>query len=162
METKGLKKKQEALRLFGQPKRIHRAPLGHAAGEDCPGKTAFLSADIESIHRDARIWGPDAVYFRPERFHPGLPLQQTRAYMPFGAKPHLCPAAKGFGERMLALLVAVLVKGLGTKGHHGARVIFGDKKLDGEGGGKKRTATVLPGGRGAMDGWLLVWGSETE
>lgn len=74
----------------------------------------------------------------------------------------MCPAAKGFGERMIALILKVLVKDLGTKGHYGARIVFGDKKLDGEGNETQQKAVVLPSGRGEMNGWLLVREPVTE
>ncbi|KAK2028965.1 hypothetical protein LX32DRAFT_719483 [Colletotrichum zoysiae] len=126
----------EALRLYPPTKRIYRAST---AGEE--------AADVESLHHDERIWGPDALEFRPGRFA-ALTQDQKNAYMPFGADKNVCPAVNGFGGKMIASLVVVLIKRLGTSGD-GARIWFGDTKLDTD------TRAPLPTGRNDMWEWVI-------
>lgn len=127
---------QEALRLYPPTKRIYRAA-------DAPR----VAADVESLHHDERIWGPDALEFRPGRFT-ALTQDQCDAYMPFGVGKNACPAANGFGRRMIASLVAVLFNRLGSS-ESGARVWFGNDGLEGD------ARAPLPTGRGDMERWVV-------
>ncbi|KAK1992796.1 hypothetical protein LX36DRAFT_662091 [Colletotrichum falcatum] len=127
---------QEALRLYPPTKRIYRASASRTA-----------AADVESMHHDERIWGPDALEFRPGRSG-ALTRRQKDAYMPFGVGKNACPAANGFGRRMVASLVVVLVTRLGTRSS-GARIRFGDDELDVFDG------TPLPTGRDDMGAWVI-------
>ncbi|KAK2051970.1 hypothetical protein LY76DRAFT_672915 [Colletotrichum caudatum] len=126
----------EALRLYPPTKRIYRVSAVLEA-----------AADVESLHHDERIWGPDALEFRPGRFAT-LTQDQMNAYMPFGADKNVCPAINGFGRRMIASLVVALIKRLGTRGD-GARIRFGDNKLDTDMG------APLPTGRSDMSEWVI-------
>lgn len=108
-----------------------------------------MRADIEGCHRDPIIWGADALKFKPSRFMSELTENQKSAYIPFSTRPHICPAAHGFGERAIILLVAILAQQLGTR-ESGVRVKFGDKKLD------KTASSVLPNSRDAAEGWVLI------
>lgn len=68
--------------------------------------------------------------------------------MPFGVGKNACPAANGFGRRIIATLVVVLLARLGSS-ESGARVWFGDGRLDGD------AKTPLPTGRDDMEGWVV-------
>lgn len=127
---------QEALRLYPPTKRLYRASDDRSE-----------AADIESLHHDARIWGPDALEFRPGRFAE-LTKDQRDAYIPFGAGRHTCPAANGFAGNMIVLLVAVLLKSVGSV-KIGAHIVFEDEILD-----KDETA-CLPTGRSASRNWVV-------
>ncbi|WQF90048.1 Putative cytochrome P450 [Colletotrichum destructivum] len=108
---------REALRLYPPTKRIYRASL-----------SAEETADVESMHHDERIWGPDAPEFRPNRFDK-LTRDQEHAYMPFGVGKNACPAENGFGRKRVSFLGVVLVTRLGTRAS-GAGVRLGDDNLD--------------------------------
>ncbi|KAI5923928.1 cytochrome P450 [Camillea tinctor] len=133
---------KEGLRLYPPTKRIKRALL------DGPG---IVEADVEKCHRDTAIWGADALRFRPARFDPAaLTPRMRRAYMPFGVGKHQCPAAAGFGERMVALLILVLVRRFGVDAG-GKLVRFdGEKACEGKGEGG-----VLPSCRHEMEAWTI-------
>jgi cytochrome P450 len=132
---------QEALRLYPPTKRIYRA----VPGEDCPA-----AADIEGLHHDYRIWGPDVMEFCPGRFLSlrNLTTEQKNAYMPFGSAPHMCPAGHGFGERIVASMVTVLLRSLGTR-KTGVGIRFYDEHLDGV------LKAPLPTGRVDMERWAI-------
>lgn len=68
--------------------------------------------------------------------------------MPFGVGTHACPAGHGFGVKIISLLVVALVKRLGTS-KHGARIWFGDERLDGD------DSASLPTGRDDMEDWMV-------
>ncbi|KAF6830355.1 hypothetical protein CPLU01_07410 [Colletotrichum plurivorum] len=127
---------REALRLYPPTKRIYRA-----------SDTLKVAADVESLHHDERIWGTDALEFRPGRFAT-LTQDQCDAYMPFGVGKNACPAANGFGNRAIAFLVVVLLSRLGSR-ESGARVCFGPSGLD------RDVKAPLPNGRDDMEGWVV-------
>ncbi|KAJ0163398.1 Cytochrome P450 [Colletotrichum tanaceti] len=131
---------REALRLYPPTKRIYRA-----------SPSAEETADVESMHHDERIWGPDALEFRPNRFD-RLTRDQEHAYMPFGVGKNACPAENGFGRKMISSLVVVLVTRLGT-GESGAGVRLGDDDLDND------PRAPLPTGRNDAEKWVVSLGS---
>ena len=93
----------EALRLYPPTRRIYRqVTWEHKLDPEVVG------ADIERMHRDPWLWGTKAWGFRPSRWG-GSKISE--AYMPFGSRPFVCPAAKQFGPWMIGLLVAALAEG---------------------------------------------------
>ncbi|KAF6806510.1 hypothetical protein CSOJ01_08792 [Colletotrichum sojae] len=130
---------REALRLYPSAKRIYRA-----------SDTLKVAADVESLHHDERIWGPDALEFRPSRFA-ALTQDQSDAYMSFGVGKNTCPAANGFGNRAIASLVVVLLSRLGSR-ESGARVCFEASGLD------RDLKAPLPTGRSDMERWVVSLG----
>ncbi|KAK2758922.1 hypothetical protein CKAH01_16750 [Colletotrichum kahawae] len=127
---------EEALRLYPPIKRIYR--------ESAVG---VVAADIESMHHDFRIWGDDALNFRPSRFSK-LTQDQKDAYMPFGVGRNVCPAINGFGRKIISSLVVVLVTRLGMRAS-GAQVWFSDDKLD------QDSTAPLPTGRNDAVKWVV-------
>ncbi|EEQ27287.1 hypothetical protein McanCB56680_005958 [Microsporum canis] len=93
----------EALRLYPPTRRVYRHVRN--PGTDKP---ILYAADIEACHRNAIVWGPDALNFYPGRWE-SLNNSQKASFMPFGAEPFLCPAKPVFGPRMIALLVGALL-----------------------------------------------------
>ncbi|PHH62306.1 hypothetical protein CDD82_2021 [Ophiocordyceps australis] len=128
---------REALRLYPPTKRIYRASRFRQA-----------AADVESLHHDEEIWGSDALQFRPSRFS-RLSKHQTEAYMPFGAGPNICPAASGFGRKIIVVLVMALLNRLGTK-ESGAKISYGDDNY------LKDETVPLPTGRDKMGAWSVM------
>lgn len=74
---------------------------------------------------------------------------QTKAFIPFSTSPHACPAARGFGERAIILLVVTLVRHFGIW-ETGLSIKFRDYKLDTD------LESILPNGRGSAEDWLVV------
>ncbi|KAI0509059.1 cytochrome P450 [Xylaria bambusicola] len=166
LEMKALAIAKEGLRLYPPTKRIYRARLCVSPrGEKDP-----VTADVERWHRDSRVWGATAGVFDPQRFHPRgherdrednvvaptANLQPTRqtldyqriGYFPFGVGRHMCPAAAGFGERIITLLVVELTRRLGDR-QTGLKIYFNNTTL------QKATRTLLPSGRSDMENWVL-------
>lgn len=67
-----------------------------------------FTADIEACHSEAAIWGLDAKEFKLERWE-GVTKEQKKAFLPFGAKPFICPAKPVFGPWLIHLLVGSLL-----------------------------------------------------
>ncbi|MCJ1310302.1 hypothetical protein MMC25_003964 [Agyrium rufum] len=123
----------EGLRLYPPTRRIYRRldtslisrsawPEWLPKSAQSP-KTIDVAADIEALHRDPQIWGRDALLFRPSRWaersevHPDKSkiAKASAAFVPFGARPFACPARERFAPRMIALLVAALLEGMGME-----------------------------------------------
>ncbi|KAK1754365.1 hypothetical protein QBC47DRAFT_216849 [Echria macrotheca] len=136
-EAEAVKLAKEGLRLYPSNKRIYRALMTSVC--------LPFSADVEACHRHERIWGPDALEFRPERFD-RLSKLQVRAYFPYSLGQHRCPAYAGFGNRMITMLVVAMSRVFSEKDW---MVWFDDDSLD------KCSRKTLPTGRDDMGRWLL-------
>ncbi|KAK5630459.1 hypothetical protein RRF57_006174 [Xylaria bambusicola] len=165
-ESKALAIAKEGLRLYPPTKRIYRARLCVSPN----GEKGPVAADVEGWHRDSRVWGDAAGVFDPQRFHPrgherdrentvvaptddiqptpAIPYYQRIGYFPFGVGRHMCPAAAGFGERIITLLVVELTRRLGDR-QTGLKINFNNLKL------QKASCTLLPSGRSDMENWVL-------
>ncbi|KAI1756822.1 cytochrome P450 [Xylaria castorea] len=159
-EMRALAIAKEGLRLYPPTKRIYRAM---STTDDEGG---VVVADVEACHRDWDVWGNDALQFKPTRFHNWSHEDATKtsghatqlglhtrdreklSYFPFGVGKHLCPAAAGFGEKMIALLVVELTRRFGTR-QTGLEIHFGDVEI------QQRVCTPLPSGRSDMENWVL-------
>ncbi|HZN82147.1 MAG TPA: cytochrome P450 [Mycobacterium sp.] len=75
------------------------------AGHMMPAGTLLLPSII-GIHTDPKIWGPDAGYFRPERWLSGD--QPTYAWIPFGGGARRCLGATFALTEIDAVLRTVL------------------------------------------------------
>jgi hypothetical protein len=109
---------KEALHLYPPTRRVHRVFDG-----------SDVSADIEECQRFSILGGDDPLAFRPERWQEICPeeraakdkkekskIARDEKKLGFMLFAHSCPAGdtrtKGFGFKMIALLVAVLCAGL--------------------------------------------------
>ncbi|KAI2620496.1 cytochrome P450 [Hypoxylon sp. NC1633] len=148
---------KEGLRLYPPTRRLYRRVPRATRIDGLRDETSVgfdvEAADVEKCHRNLDIWGPDALLYRPTRFLTGkkrtLTADMRHAYIPFGTGPHTCPAAAGFGHRLIVVLLAALAKRLGTR-DSGAVVRFGDARLD-----QANSEWVLPSGRMDMENWTL-------
>ena len=129
----------EALRLYST-RRVYRQ---HSSARGESDDTSLVAADIEYLHRDAEVWGLNALDFNPSRWLDdghvkGKNIQKQRgSFMPFGYGPFACPARHGAAHILIGVLVAVLVKGLGDRNvgvDEGASVasVFGERPLSQE------------------------------
>ncbi|TVY17847.1 Cytochrome P450 [Lachnellula arida] len=84
----------EALRLYPPTRRIYRFQ-----------DNTLIAVDIEHIHRDPSMWGPDADTFNPSRIED----MNRQAFMPFGKGCFACPAENIFGPMMIGIIVGALV-----------------------------------------------------
>lgn len=101
---------KEALRLYPPTRRIYRT---FQLSSSSPALVE-VAADIERLHRDPTIWGADSKMYVPSRWATSSSASEAAAYLPFGGRTMICPASRGFGPRMIATLVGVLVGCLGT------------------------------------------------
>ncbi|KAI0393725.1 hypothetical protein F5Y17DRAFT_296833 [Xylariaceae sp. FL0594] len=167
-ERRALAIAKEGLRLYPPTRRIHRATL------NTDGEEVAAAADVEACHRYTEIWGPDAHRFLPSRFHDWarkkkdtdnepstgsmvteVPEYQVLSYFPFGVGKHVCPAATGFGERLITLLVVELARRFGTSERTG--VVHYGKRISQQCG-----LGLLPTGRHDMESWVLEVRGEEE
>lgn len=93
----------EALRLYPPTKRVYRT----FQYRTCP-ELVTVAADIEHVHRNPKLWGPDSTMYVPGRWA-SEPQNLSKIFLPFGGKPMVCPAKGGFGPMIIAMLLAVLV-----------------------------------------------------
>lgn len=93
----------ETLRLYPPTRRVYRYfPKTDNTDPE------LLAADIEFLHHDSQVWGEDALEFKPSRWEDATD-ESRMAFMPFGAKPFICPAKTDTGPRMIGLFVAALL-----------------------------------------------------
>ena len=143
---------KEALRLYPPTRHVYRRFTEDE--ED-------VKADIESLHHDKDVFGPDPLCFRPERWFEireklGVGKEskeklkaneEQSGFMPFAG---ICPADKsftqGFGFKVIALLVGVLCEQLDG---------IGEWVLE-DGGQFRDMEKPLPSERDAFDHLYLV------
>ena len=99
---------------------------------------------MEQCHRNPVIWGADALDFRPERFD-CLTKLQKEAYFPYSFGRHRCPAYRGFGNRMITMLVVAMGRVFLPEVW---KVRFHDSLND-------DAVKPLPTGREDMDAWTI-------
>ncbi|CAL0305359.1 unnamed protein product [Lupinus luteus] len=65
---------------------------------------------IPTIHRDPKVWGPNANEFKPERFSEGVSkaCKIPHAYVPFGAGNRLC-LGKNFAMVQLKVVLILII-----------------------------------------------------
>ncbi|EPE30528.1 Cytochrome P450 [Glarea lozoyensis ATCC 20868] len=111
---------REALRLYPPTRRIHRLispinPVPHGpwyqllnlldmAPTNDP--EVIHAIDVEHLHRTPEIWGEDSLTFNPSRTHDAKQV----GFMPFGARPFVCPAGNSFAPMMIGICVGALIK----------------------------------------------------
>ncbi|KAI3324676.1 cytochrome P450 [Xylariaceae sp. AK1471] len=160
VEARVLSIAKEGLRLYPPTKRVYRA----TSIED--GDSGIIAADVEACHRDCEVWGPDALEFKPARFHNWSREDTTKSqgqsnrfklqtenfqkfnYFPFSVGTHACPAAAGFGERIITLLVIELTRHFWTR-QKGLKIHFGNVEV------QEQHSAPLPSGRDDMENWVL-------
>ncbi|KAI0903843.1 cytochrome P450 [Ustulina deusta] len=154
-EMRALAIAKEGLRLYPPTKRIYRAA------------EIVVAANVEACHQNDEVWGANALYFDPTRFHNwhqndtitisspiDRPLRQeaddlkTRSYFPFGAGRHTCPAAAGFGDKMITLLVVEFARRFGTR-QTGLKIHLDKIEF------RPHLLSPLPTRRSDMENWVL-------
>ena len=99
----------ETLRLHPPAWNIGRtASRDHELGGTCIPEGSHLSVSPYVMHRSDKLW-PRPDEFLPERFAAGDARRMRCSFMPFGAGPHRCPAARHAIEQ-LQILLAVFVQ----------------------------------------------------
>lgn len=93
---------QEALRLYPPTKRVYRT----FRYPNCP-ELVTVAANIEHIHRNPKLWGPDSTMYVPGRWASEA-RNVSKKFFPFGGEPMVCPAKEKFGPMMIGILLAVL------------------------------------------------------
>jgi cytochrome P450 family 4 len=68
-------------------------------------KGAMLILPTMDNHRDKKVWGEDALEFKPERFeHENFKNIHPYAYFPFSSGPRMCP---GYKYSLLAMKIFI-------------------------------------------------------
>ncbi|KAI0975323.1 cytochrome P450 [Xylaria arbuscula] len=153
-EMRALAIGKEGLRLYPPTKRIYRA--------EPDVRHSNIAADVEFWQRNPEIWS-DALNFEPARFYywhdedaadPSRErLLKSQSYFPFGVGRHMCPAAGGFGDKIITLLVVELVRRFKTA-QTGLKIHFGLVDMAVPNYQRVRLGP-LPNGRDLMEKWVL-------
>ncbi|KAK7606278.1 cytochrome P450, partial [Phyllosticta paracitricarpa] len=69
----------------------------------------IVSVPTWSLHRDGRLWGPDANEFRPDRWEDVDTTVETAPFIPFTRGTYACPG-KALGYMEMRAVVAGMVK----------------------------------------------------
>ncbi|KAL4781527.1 hypothetical protein BJX76DRAFT_359817 [Aspergillus varians] len=133
---------KEGLRLYPPTRQICRT--FQFPGSD---KRETFTADVEGGHLDRKVWGRDALEFKPGRWRM-VKLPQTLSFLAFGARPFLCPASQDFGPRVVGLIVGILLDVLGDEW---VVELEGSGKME-----KLGSGGVLRNDQDAYDGVFLV------
>ncbi|KAI1825667.1 hypothetical protein F4861DRAFT_537913 [Xylaria intraflava] len=159
-EMRALAIAKEGLRLYPPTKRIYRAM---STSEEDKGS---VCADVEECQRNAQVWGHDALEFKPSRFHDWARKNTTMSWMqalgfrqrseelkrlsyfPFGVGRHECPAAAGFGDKLITLLVVELAR------YFWERYPVLDFRV-GNSSDRQKIPRPLPSGRNDMENWVV-------
>ncbi|KAL4913551.1 hypothetical protein BDW62DRAFT_220604 [Aspergillus aurantiobrunneus] len=98
---------KEALRLYPPTRRIRRTFQfsGSEARET-------FTADVEACQTDPKVWGADALEFKPARWKKKAVVPEL-SFLAFGGRPFLCPAHHDFGPRAVGLLAGILLDEFG-------------------------------------------------
>jgi hypothetical protein len=162
---------QEALRLYPPTRRIHRftrpieaIPEGvmfhilrsvanffsHQLGAAANLKINY-AIDVEHLHRDPDIWGEDALDFNPFR----ADNPKRIGFMPFGARPFICPAGNSFALMMIGICVGAMLYAFPDENGDGGESW---KLVDGEGVkvDLRERYGPLDNGREGLGGLFLV------
>ncbi|CAH9139670.1 unnamed protein product [Cuscuta epithymum] len=101
----------EVLRLyppgaFVSREALHETKIGHIVVP----KGVCLWSLIPTLHRDPKIWGPDANKFKPDRFANGVSsaCKMPQMYLPFGLGPRLC-VGRNFAMFQLKVVICVII-----------------------------------------------------
>jgi len=89
---------------------LPRTVVGHGIilhGHAFPPGTV-LSVPAYTIHHSEDIWGPDANYFRPERWEE-VTDNQKNAFIPFSYGPRAC-VGRNVAEMEMALIAATVFR----------------------------------------------------
>lgn len=94
---------KEAFRLYPSTRRIRRAYLFSDAEN-----RITCTANVEACQTDPKVWGEDAMEFKPARWKKAGVVQDL-AFLACGGRPFLCPASQDFGLRVVGLIAGVLL-----------------------------------------------------
>ncbi|VVC88104.1 unnamed protein product, partial [Leptidea sinapis] len=98
---------KESLRLFPPTPLIIRKTTNEItlpSGYTVPAETGIIIS-IWGAHRDPNYWGPDADWFKPERFEAG---GKTGLYIPFSTGPRNCVGYRYASLTAKSALVSIL------------------------------------------------------
>lgn len=100
----------EVLRLWPVAGGYFRRPKQDVQlGGYAVGQGSWVYVNLLAIHRDKRVWGPDADRFDPDRFAPhAIPQRSPAAYKPFGIGFRSC-IGRQFALHEIVLTLAHLL-----------------------------------------------------
>ncbi|KIA75395.1 cytochrome P450 [Aspergillus ustus] len=100
---------QEALRLYSSSARAYQVMEDFMLTDDCLlRKNSIITIPAETIHRNPKNWGPDALEFNVDRwFKPDRTLNSS-AWVPFGGGSSICPGRFFVFDMILSTVIVVL------------------------------------------------------
>lgn len=102
----------ETLRLYPPAvATIRRAKADVELGRYAVPRGTEILVPIIAIHHDARLWGPDAARFDPNRFAEGASraARHPNAFMPFGLGQRVC-VGRGLAVLEAKLAIAAVLR----------------------------------------------------
>ncbi|KAL2784408.1 cytochrome P450 [Aspergillus keveii] len=100
---------QEVLRLYSSSARAYQVMEDFMLTDDCLlKKNSIVTIPAETIHRNPKNWGPDALEFKVDRwFNPDRTLNSS-GWVPFGGGSSICPGRFFVFDMILSTVIVVL------------------------------------------------------
>ncbi|KAJ0417993.1 cytochrome P450 [Aspergillus carlsbadensis] len=100
---------QEALRLYSSSARAYQVMEDFMLTDDCLlKKNSIITIPAETIHRNPKNWGPDALEFNVDRWFKSDRTLNSSAWVPFGGGSSICPGRFFVFDMILSTVIVVL------------------------------------------------------
>lgn len=102
---------QEALRLYSSSARAYQVMEDFMLTDDCLlKKNSIITIPAETIHRNPKNWGPDALEFNVDRWFKSDRTLNSSAWVPFGGGSSICPGRFFVFDMILSVVIVVLYR----------------------------------------------------
>ncbi|KAL3459752.1 cytochrome P450 [Aspergillus heterothallicus] len=100
---------QEALRLYSSSARAYQVMEDFMLTDDCLlKKNSIVTIPAETIHRNPKNWGHDALEFNVDRWFKSDRTLNSSAWVPFGGGSSICPGRFFVFDMILSTVIVVL------------------------------------------------------
>jgi cytochrome P450 len=99
----------QALRLYSSSTRAYQVMEDFMLTDDCLlKKNSIITIPAETIHRNPKNWGPDALEFNIDRWFKSDRTLNSSAWVPFGGGSSICPGRFFVFDMILSTVIVVL------------------------------------------------------
>ncbi|BCS28420.1 cytochrome P450 [Aspergillus puulaauensis] len=100
---------QEALRLYSSSARAYQVMEDFMLTDDCLlKKNSIITIPAETIHRNPKNWGSDALEFNVDRWFKSDRTLNSSAWVPFGGGSSICPGRFFVFDMILSTVIVIL------------------------------------------------------